>query len=895
MKKIINILAAAALLLGAASCQIIQEDAFSTDPVAPEFVSHGDIIITANTMDEDVNFTWTPYKNLPEGLPYTVKATYVTNQKTILTTDKTIYKTTKTAFKELLYSTFPELPVNDSFVLSFEVSVTNGDKTYASSSMGINVYAFGDAIAPVVSLETESLVLDATDPTAVLALLHWDPARLILGEEISYDVLLSAANPEVEAAPATRAGEVQLVEIATDLKETSFSMATDALNEAIVSAGGKEAAEVDVTYYVRAKCASLPDGITAPSPVMVVTTYLSTFPDQYYLPGNYQDWSPETAPVIRHSSLQKGLFEGFVDLRTKDGSDVLFKFSPVPRWENDFGGQVETDQSAGGFAHAKGTVGVSDDICVPSGFYLISLNKKLNTIEMVQVDKLGMIGSSVGDFSWNQDVDMEYDPQTETFTIAETEVKTGEFKFRINHDWTYSLGGSVDGVVFGGGNVAFTKKDSRYKVTLDVSVVPFKVKFQDLNFPNQIYLPGSHNDWTHERTVFQGDGEGHYAGFTRIGGEWGFKITDKPGWEGDGATVWGLDSDVEVITDEVTGTTISGIKEGGGNIMEGSTTTYCYVYVNLVDNVVRTVPVSELGIIGGFNGWAEDYASFTYDEQNDVWTASKVEIQKGIEWKIRSNHDWDNGDNFPRANLGFGADNSFDNLAEHGGNMKVDEGGIFDLTLSIATYPFQLSFTKVGDVDGPTLPEEMYMVGEGIVDWSNFLPMHPFHSQPGMFWAIRYIEAGKGFKFAPEPNWGKDFCQLDTNEGFTVDSGNCFVAESGIYCIGIDMDGSRLIIEPAKVYGIGGAWGGDWTPAKEENLFQVSGQKLVGTIGSAGNVRTFVNSKVLSGVGDWWHAEFIPLNGAIVYREDGGDPADVAVTAGQKITYDFNAGTAVVE
>ena len=109
------------------------------------------------------------------------------------------------------------------------------------------------------------------------------------------------------------------------------------------------------------------------------------------------------------------------------------------------------------------------------------------------------------------------------------------------------------------------------------------------------------------------------------------------------------------------------------------------------------------------------------------------------------------------------------------------------------------------------------------------------------------------------------------------------------------MDGSRLIVEPAKVYGIGTAWDGDWIPADADNLFTVDGTTLVGTASSDGTVRTFVHSALLPSVDNWWHAEFVPLNGEISYRATGGDPADVPVTAGQKIIYDFNAGTGVIE
>ena len=47
--------------------------------------------------------------------------------------------------------------------------------------------------------------------------------------------------------------------------------------------------------------------------------------------------------------------------------------------------------------------------------------------------------------------------------------------------------------------------------------------------------------------------------------------------------------------------------------------------------------------------------------------------------------------------------------------------------------------------------------------------------------------------------------------------------------------------------------------------------------------------------GDWWHAEFIPKDGKIVYREAGGDPEAIAIAAGQTLTYDFNAGTGVIK
>jgi hypothetical protein len=42
---------------------------------------------------------------------------------------------------------------------------------------------------------------------------------------------------------------------------------------------------------------------------------------------------------------------------------------------------------------------------------------------------------------------------------------------------------------------------------------------------------------------------------------------------------------------------------------------------------------------------------------------------------------------------------------------------------------------------------------------------------------------------------------------------------------------------------------------------------------------------------DWWQMEFNIYDGKIVYRAGGDDQEAVAVSAGQTVTLDFNAGT----
>ena len=160
-------------------------------------------------------------------------------------------------------------------------------------------------------------------------------------------------------------------------------------------------------------------------------------------------------------------------------------------------------------------------------------------------------------------------------------------------------------------------------------------------------------------------------------------------------------------------------------------------------------------------------------------------------------------------------------------------------------------------------------------------------------WAIRYIEAGSPFKFCAKKEWSGDFTGLGEDSGYTVDGGNCAVAENGVYMIYVDTDNKKLVVEPAKVHGIGGCWGGAWDSAMAGSLFEAKDGKLVGKTTSEGELRLYAESSAATS--DWWTREFVILDGQIAYRGNGGDQERVNVPAGATITLDFNAGTGTIE
>ena len=866
MKKIFNLIAAAAIIAGFASCQPKSEDAFPTDPVAPELYAHSDILLTTGTPDEDVTFAWSAYRNLPKGLPYTFTASYGEDEVVLVNTEDLFFSVSKAEFKEILTGNF-EFPENSTASFTFKVKVADGAAVYESAPLSVNVYVNGDAVAPEFTLVMEPAVLDPTKAADEIVLAEWSEARLVYGETVTYGVGIKVGE---EGAVYSLTGD-------KPISGTSYKLTVDELNEALVAAGAPEAEECQMSVVVTAYCESLPNGIDVTSEPVAVTTFVSTFPDILYIPGSHQGWDPATAPTIKQSTAQKGYYEGIVDLTTEGAENTEFKFCPVPAWENDFGGKVEVEAiGEGGFAVAIGTVGVSDNIVVPSGVYNISLNKKLNTITLCQFETLSLIGSAVGDYSWGQDVDLEYDAEAGTFS-AITTFKPGEFKIRFNHDWTISMGGELNAVSFStGGNIA-SEVDGEYKLVLDVNTVPYTIKFINTAFPEQVYLPGAHNGWDHSKTVLPGDGEGHYEGFVAVGGDWGFKITPAPNWDSE----WGWDG--QTVTDNVWGLTST----GAGNIFssDGASTelTYCKVKIDLTALTCTLTPITSVGIIGSFpdNNWSSDAYPLAYDAASDVWKAEGVAIQKNCEWKFRMNGDW-------AVNLG----GDLANLEADGANIKVDPG-VYTVELSISKQPYTATLTKTGDVDAPTLPETMYIIGTAVGGWdwaANAVDMIQVNGKAGGFWAIRYIRAGEGFKFCAVKEWNGDFTGLGNDSGYTVSDGNCFVAADGLYIIGIDAAGDKVVVEPAHVYGIGDCFGG-WDNGVELTV-NANGTVSSGAL-AAGELRLYTSCSIFDV--SWWQMEFVPIGGVIEYRGNGGDQTRVPVSAGQSVTLDFNAGTGVIQ
>ncbi|MGM9747274.1 MAG: SusE domain-containing protein [Candidatus Cryptobacteroides sp.] len=652
MRLLKNILWAAAAAFAAVSCAILPEDTFSTDMVVPVMDSHADILITDGTKSEDVTFSWSKARFV-DADEYLYNLYVSSDGKDVLLAKdiKTTYYTfPKETFRSFLLDNFDFIQ-NATHNISVYVTVAdrNGAE-YPSSELALKVYYYEAAVPSEVQTEFTTLVLDKSTPADVLRLITWTDARLVYGEDQTYKVTLAVGDGAESV-------------LASGLFETKYTMTVDALNEAVIAAGGVEEAASDVVFRVYACCASIPDGIVSNTVTIKVTTYIATFPDTMWLPGSYQGWDPATAPTLAQSVKTKGLYQGFIDLTTSDGSDVQFKFSAAPSWSGvDFGFSdvaVETKGNADlPFAFASAKTVASDNIAVPSGFYYIQLDKKFGTLKMIQTKNLELIGSFAAS-GWGAGLEMEWNGTSRTWT-AKQDIELAandEFKFRFNSNWDFSFGGTTDKVDFGGGNIVFPNAGT-YKIIFSAASSDFYVNALDLNMPAYITMPGDYSGhgWNIAddfRLYLKDDSQGIYKGtVTMYGATWGFKF-------GKVEELIGMSGSVE-----------SGFVFAGDNGMVPDGTYFWEV--NFTTKTAKATPITKVGMIGGFNGWGGD-VEMTFDPETLMYVG-EVTLNAGDEWKFRFNGDW-------AYNYGLNEEGI---LVHDGPNIKTAEAGTYEVALDMA-------------------------------------------------------------------------------------------------------------------------------------------------------------------------------------------------------------------
>lgn len=180
-----------------------------------------------------------------------------------------------------------------------------------------------------------------------------------------------------------------------------------------------------------------------------------------YAPGKYQGWNPGTANTLV-SPTSNGIYIGYIKFLSTTDSGLAFKITPQRNWDNSYGTNSP-------FSATVNTIPVlyngGSDIVAPGlGYYQATLNTNANTLKMIPY-QISLIGSATPGGNWSTDVDMIWDDAQLKWTATATFL-AGEFKFRLNHDWSQpNWGGSGGNASTSGGNIAISA--GQHTITFD--------------------------------------------------------------------------------------------------------------------------------------------------------------------------------------------------------------------------------------------------------------------------------------------------------------------------------------------------------------------------------------------------------------------------------------------
>ncbi|QKZ13216.1 SusE domain-containing protein [Spirosoma sp. KUDC1026] len=298
-----------------------------------------------------------------------------------------------------------------------------------------------------------SVSLNSGTATNEALRLSWTPADYGFSAAVTYTVQLDKQGGTFEAPVNISAGS-----------STSLSVTGATLNQSLLRLGlapnnaGQFAVRVmaaiarpssDPSNMVYSNAATV-----SATPYLVIVDYPSL-----YVPGDYQGWTPATAPRIASVKDNK-VYEGYIYFSKASP----FKITSAPNWDN-------TNYGTGGTGKLSTTGG--DLTIAEAGYYLVKADLTALTWSATKTT-WSVIGAATPG-GWDTDSPLTFNPATNTWT-ATLDLKAGELKFRANNAWDINYGdgdskngAAADGLLdFNADNIAVSTA-GRYLVTLNLS------------------------------------------------------------------------------------------------------------------------------------------------------------------------------------------------------------------------------------------------------------------------------------------------------------------------------------------------------------------------------------------------------------------------------------------
>jgi len=282
-----------------------------------------------------------------------------------------------------------------------------------------------------------SFVLTQDGADSVFTEFSWAAAVYNLDYVASTNYIL-----EMVPADSNFADAVELV----NTTATTFSITVGKMNEKLISMGLIADSAQNITLRILAYINTESDYSNIYSDVitLTVTPYEAVvgFPC-LYVPGDYQGWSPATAPKI-YDFDDDGVYNGYIYF--PEGGTFEFKCTSDPDWDH-------TNYGAGAVAGSLSIENTAGNLTVPgAGGYVLVVDINALTWSAT-LQNWGVIGEWL---AWSSDIDLVWDITTQELSVTVENIPAAanqRFKFRANDAWDINYGAKDpdDGTLVQGG------------------------------------------------------------------------------------------------------------------------------------------------------------------------------------------------------------------------------------------------------------------------------------------------------------------------------------------------------------------------------------------------------------------------------------------------------------
>jgi hypothetical protein len=310
--------------------------------------------------------------------------------------------------------------------------------------------------APTLTATPTTVVLTQANANNDAVKFTYTNATFGFDAAVTYVLQISKGGTNFASASTTEVGLSNTSPLEKTFKVVEFNR--ELLK--IINYGTATAVEVRVKATVAAAAEPSYSNVVA----MTCTAYRDlityTYPNAMNVAGNFQGWSPATAPqIVKQNNGGYNGFEGFIIF---NAATPEFKMVKGNDWSaGDYG-------SAGGNALGNG----GPNLTLPgggaglTGYYRVRANETTMTWSYTKINTWGIIGAFNG---WASSVPLTFNAATGVWSVTR-DMPTGEFKFRANDDWGINFGDNNADFKpeYDGSNLNITAAGN-YTISLDLS------------------------------------------------------------------------------------------------------------------------------------------------------------------------------------------------------------------------------------------------------------------------------------------------------------------------------------------------------------------------------------------------------------------------------------------